>query len=132
MKSIKTLFLSFIVLIMCFNHAHGQYSNIYKQDSLIKVLVKRHVALSQARKTMPGYRVQVFFGPERNEALEVKSEFNKMYEDLPAYLTYQQPNFKIRVGNFKTRLEALKYLKDIQLLYTGAFLVKDNVKLPGL
>jgi len=81
---------------------------------------------------MPGYRVQVFFGPERNEALEVKSEFNKMYEDLPAYLTYQQPNFKIRVGNFKTRLEALKYLKDIQLLYTGAFLVKDNVKLPGL
>jgi hypothetical protein len=45
-------------------------------------------------------------------------------------MTYQQPNFKIRVGDFKTRLEALKFLKEVQGLYSTAFIVKDDVKLP--
>ena len=36
----------------------------------------------------------------------------------------------IRVGDFKTRLEAMKFLKEIQSLYSAAFIVKDDVKLP--
>jgi hypothetical protein len=49
-----------------------------------------------------------------------------------AYIIYQQPNFKIRVGDFRTRLEAMKFLKELQLKYATAFIVRDDVKLPSL
>jgi hypothetical protein len=100
------------------------------QDSLVKVLMNRHVAINQAKRTMPGYRVQIFFGPQRLKANEVKTDFLQIYPAVGAYLIYQQPNFKIRVGDFKTRLEAMKFLKELQPLYSTAFLVKDEVKLP--
>ncbi len=109
----------------------GQYS-MKSQDSLVKVLMNRHIAINQAKKTMSGYRVQIFFGPQRVKATEVKTDFLQIYPNIGAYLVYQQPNFKIRVGDFKTRLEAMKFLKELQPLYSTAFLVKDEVKLPEL
>jgi hypothetical protein len=109
--------------------AQGQYA-ISSQDSLVKLLVNRHIALGQVKRTMPGYRVQIHFGPQRARANEVKSDFLKLYPNVGSYLVYHQPNFKIRVGDFKTRLEALRFLREIQSLYTSAFLVKDDVRLP--
>lgn len=109
--------------------ASAQYS-LSSQDSLVKVLMNRHVALNQVKRTMPGYRVQIYFGPQRAKANEVKTDFLKIFPKTGAYLIYQQPNFKIRVGDFKTRLEAMKFLKEIQPLYGTSFLVKDDVKLP--
>ena len=131
LKYIKAILL-FAVFFLCFKDTNGQYYSISKQDSLVKVLVKRHIALSQAKKTIPGYRIQIYFGPDRNEALELKSDFEKIYKDVTAHLSYQQPNFKIRVGDFTTRLEAQKFYRDIHLLYSSAFLVKDEILLKEL
>lgn len=129
MKIINPLYLFFFLLFFCPGKSSGQYS-MKTQDSLIKVLVNRHVAISQVHHSMPGYRVQIFFGPQRLKANEIKTEFLQNFPNTGAYLVYQQPNFKIRVGDFKTRLEAMKFLKEIQPLYSTAFLVKDEVKLP--
>jgi len=116
--------------MLCINlRVSAQYSPAV-HDSLVKVLVNRHTAISQAKGTMHGYRVQIYFGPQRNSANEVKDDFSKLYADIPAYLSYQQPNFKIRVGNFTTRLEALKFLKEIQPYFSTAFIVEDEVMLP--
>jgi len=106
-----------------------QYS-LKTQDSLIHVLMNRHIAINQAKKTMPGYRVQIYFGSDRSKANDVKTDFLQLFPSKGAYLIYQQPNFKIRVGDFKTRLEAMSFLKEIQSLYSAAFIVKDDVKLP--
>ena len=118
-----------IVLTALPTLAAAQYS-LASQDSLVKVLMNRHVALNQVKRTMPGYRVQIYFGTQRAKANEVKTDFLKIFPKTGAYLIYQQPNFKIRVGDFKTRLEAMKFLKEIQPLYGTSFLVKDEVKLP--
>ncbi|MDQ3050305.1 MAG: SPOR domain-containing protein [Bacteroidota bacterium] len=79
---------------------------------------------------MSGYRIQIYFGSDRTKANEVKTDFLQLFPNKGAYLIYQQPNFKIRVGDHKTRLEAMKFLKEIQSLYSAAFIVKDEVKLP--
>lgn len=107
----------------------AQYT-LRAQDSLVKVLVNRHIAISQVKRSMPGYRVQIHFSPNRTKANEVKSDFLQIYPNVGAYMVYHQPNFKIRVGDFKTRMEAIKFLKEVQPLYSTAFLVKDDVKLP--
>lgn len=112
--------------------ARAQYFSLRTQDSLVQVLMNRHIALGNARQSMAGYRVQIFFGGQRTDANQIKSEFSRMYPLINAYISYQQPNFKVRVGDFKTRLEAMKFLKQIHPLYTTAFIVKDDVRLPDL
>ena len=112
--------------------AQAQYLSMKTQDSLVQVLVKRHTTLGLARQSMPGYRVQIHFGSQRTEANEIRTEFLKSYPDIGAYIIYQQPNFKIRVGDFRTRLEAMKLLKELQMQYSTAFIVRDDVKLPSL
>lgn len=111
------------------SNLHAQYS-VKEQDSLVKILVNRHIAIGQAKRTMPGYRVQIHFGSQRLKANEIRNDFMQIYPNVGAYLIYHQPHFKVSVGDFKTRLEALKFLKEIQPLYSTAFLVREEVKLP--
>ena len=130
MNYLKILITGSVLLISVSDQALSQHYSVAAQDSMVKLLVNRHIAIGQAKRTMPGYRVQIHFGSNRTKANEVKADFLKLYPNVGSYLVYHQPNFKIRVGDFKTRMEAQKFLKDIQPLYSTAFLVKDDVKLP--
>lgn len=94
-------------------------------------LVERHKLLSAAKMSRPGFRVQLYFGNDRSKALEMRSDFMTSYPSYGAYLIYQQPYFKVRAGDFYTRLEAQGFLKKIQSIYSSAFIVTDEVKLPG-
>jgi hypothetical protein len=100
------------------------------RDSSIAQLLRRSITLNETKQSMPGYRIQVYFGTDRGKANEIRNEFIKDHPDTEAYLIYQQPNFKVRVGDFKTRLEALKAMTLISAFYPTAFIVKDEVRLP--
>jgi hypothetical protein len=76
--------------------------------------------------------VQIHFGAEKAKALEIKSKFTSSYSNIPAYFDYQQPYFKIRVGNFRTKLEAYRLLQEILLDFPGAFIVQDDIELPPI
>ncbi len=105
-------------------------TSIAPQDSIANRLVEKHKKLNAVHQSMPGYRVQLYFGNDRNHANEMRTEFLHEYPKTGAYVLYHQPNFKLRVGDFKTRLEAVKFLKEIQTDYNTAFIVQDDVKLP--
>ena len=47
-------------------------------------------------------------------------------------MIYQQPNFKVRTGDFRSRIEAAGFLHKINPHFTNAFIVPDEVKLPDL
>jgi hypothetical protein len=93
----------------------------------------RIARLDSLKKEYPGkpsgFRVQIFFG-NRKEALERKADFIESHPDIPAYISYLAPNFRLRVGDFRTRLEAER-LKDT-LDYTGCYIVRDKIELPDL
>jgi len=76
-----------------------------------------------------GFRIKIHFGTDRAKAMETKSKFLSKYSDYSAYDEYQQPNFVILVGNFKTKPEAYGFLKEIQGDFPNAFIVKDKIKL---
>ena len=101
-------------------------------DSLAQSLVKRHIFINSVKMTMPGFRVQVFYGTQRTKANEIRAEIIQRFPHLPAYIIYQQPNFKLRIGDFKTRLEALQLLDQLQINYPSSFVVRDEVKLPEI
>ena len=107
-------------------------SNII-QDKRVNELVLKHVLINEAKRgTMKGYRVQIHFGPEKAKALEVKSKFLTQNRTTSAYLDYQQPYFKIRVGDFRTKAEAYKLLQEISGDFPGAFIVNDDIELPKM
>ena len=118
----------------------GQEVTIYNQDSSIIItkdsrfdeLVNKQKIQNQINQSMHGYRIQIYFGGIRQKASEVKLDFNSRFPDIQAYLSYQQPNFKVRIGDYRNRFEAQKFLKEIEGLYPTSFIVPDDVKLPPL
>lgn len=75
-----------------------------------------------------GYRVKIHFGSDKTKAREVQAKFSSKYSDIPTYEDYQQPNFVINVGNFKTKLEAYELIKKIKDDYPYAFIVKSKIR----
>ncbi len=100
------------------------------EDPRVKELVQKYADSQRGR--MKGYRVQIHFGPEKAKAKEAKARFLVKHSDVPAYEPYQPPFFKIRVGDFRTKLEAYKFLQDIKNEFPGSFIVDDEIDLPRI
>ena len=128
--SIKTLLLFSLLLLFLTINSNAQI--VDNNDSSINVVIDKQIRINQKKQSMPGYRVQIYVGGKRDKANEIKSSFNNSFPAITAYIAYQQPNFKVRVGDCKTRLEALNILEQIKAHYEVAFVVKDEVKLPSI
>ena len=77
-------------------------------------MVERHVELNQRVKTIPGYRVQIasFSGANsKTSAFNLRENFITDYPSVQAYIVFDEPNFKVKVGDFRTRLEAYAFLQ---------------------
>jgi len=101
------------------------------QEYKIKELVDKHIEIN-SKAPIKGYRVKIHFGTDKNQAKDVKGAFISKFPDIPAYEKYDQPNFNIRVGDFRTKLEAYSFLKKIQPDFPAAFIVQDEIEFPEL
>ena len=110
----------------------GKDSLIMNTDSRVTKLQQKYVELNKLKQSCAGYRIQVHFGNEREKAKEIKTKFLQAFPDIPAYDSYQSPNFRVRVGDFRSKLEASKYLKQISASFPSSFIVTDNIKYPKL
>jgi hypothetical protein len=111
---------------------HKDSTVILTRDNRLDKLITKQKDYNTLKQTMPGYRIQIYFGGVRPKASEVKIDFSGKHPDVPAYITYSAPNFKVRVGDFRTRLEAVKFMKSIEGQYPTIFIVPDEVALPPL
>jgi len=88
-------------------------------------------AYGEHKHPQKGYRVQIFLG-ERAAAETIKRSFLQKHPDTPAYLSWLAPNFRLRVGDLRTRLEAEHLLRDMKVLYPGSYIVPDEIEMPRL
>jgi len=82
--------------------------------------------------TSPGFRVQIDFGQERNAVNKTKADFSTKYPSMTSYITYKQPYFRVSVGDFRTKLEAVCFLNKVKTDYPAAFIVADKIVPPPL
>ncbi|MCK6650490.1 MAG: SPOR domain-containing protein [Bacteroidia bacterium] len=101
------------------------------QDYKIKELQVKHIEVN-AKSSIDGYRIKIHFGSDKTKAKEIKGKFIAKFPLIPAYEKYDQPNFNIRVGNFRTKLDAYKALKEIQPEFPSSFIVQDEIEFPDL
>lgn len=77
--------------------------------------------------TTQGYRVQFFFGQSRAEAYAAQSRLQARYPELRTYITYSEPNFKVRAGDFRTRLEAAKLVQELRPVFPTLFIISEKI-----
>jgi hypothetical protein len=135
---LKNYFLIFVFLFL-YNIVSAQKAGkveIIVQDYRINSLVSKHIAFNENRSSIRGFRIQIFFDSGNNsksKAVSAMSEFNAKHPDIGAYLMFQEPNFKVRVGDFRTRMDAQRFLHKITEESPNAFIVKDNeINYPSL
>ncbi len=104
-------------------------TNIY-QSSQIKDIVNDIVYNHSIYDGTLGYRIQIYSGSSqkaKQRALQLISNFRLQYPDIEPYLKYKEPNFKVRVGDFRTKSEALRAMQDIKKKYNNTFIVLDVI-----
>lgn len=80
-----------------------------------------------------GYSIQLLFDKDINKVKEAQSVFTTKHPEIHNYLSYKEPNFRLRVGSFRTKMEASKLLEELKLEYPGAYEVTElNIKSPQL
>lgn len=103
------------------------------QDSRIDKMLSWHIENNKIKNKIDGYRVEIFFSSDLDakvEALNIKEEFLEIYPNYNVHVKYISPNFRVRVGDFRTKNEALKLYKEIKDTYRVAFIVSDAIDFP--
>lgn len=74
-----------------------------------------------------GYRIQVYVGNERREVDEAKSYIYQNFPDLSTYLTFSQPTYRLKAGDFTSRIDAERYYNTIRQRYSMAMIVSERI-----
>ncbi len=85
-----------------------------------------------------GYRVQVFSGNNprlsKSEAFSKKKMIEEAFPDTPAYVDYDSPNWRLRVGDFRTKEEAVVFMQELKKAFPDMgkemYTVVDKIKIP--
>lgn len=119
----------FLILFVVLNKTVFSQEN--QTQTLLKVKALQEKKAEYHKRTngeSDGYRLKIHFSADRTKAKEVKNKFDAKYNDMFTYEDYQQPNFVITVGDYRTKLEAFEALKRIKEDYPYAFIVKSKVR----
>lgn len=82
-----------------------------------------------------GYRVGIFFDNgefARAKAAAAKAAFEEAYPDVKVYMVYENPYFKVSVGNCVTSEEAIVLLGRIKAHFPGAYLMREEMSVADL
>lgn len=103
-------------------------SSVVASDSLQKSM-QEYIATNPSRNVSV-FRLRIFFDNKRDARAvseQVMSEFQEIYPSVPVFRGYSNPYFKVTVGNFRSKSEAMKFLNEIKSQYPSVFLVKEVI-----
>ncbi|AVR45298.1 translation initiation factor IF-2 [Christiangramia fulva] len=98
-----------------------------QQSEKIEKLMEVKTELNKNNKIGDRYVIQLFYG-DNGEANEVKKKYDELLFEYPSQIVYEAPNYKVWVGNFRSRLEADRALLIIKESFPAAFIPKPRRK----
>lgn len=104
------------------------------KDSRIDALVKKQgmIIPPATSPQIVGYRVQLFFDSDRKLVDEARSKFIAAYPKVDSYIVFTAPNYVLKVGDFRTELEAERIKDNLFVNFPTSFIVKELVNLPRI
>ena len=128
----KYKLLSFLFfLILCQLNAFGQ-----TKEGTVRIESSAHIDEMVAQKkdynktveTLQGYKIQIYYGSEK-ECYEVKDEFSSLFPDINTSIIFSTPQWKLQIGNYRTRLEADYAMVNIKKEYPAAIVLATEIDL---
>jgi len=107
---------------------------VVHKDPRIDQLVNKQIEINDittrdSRRSAAGFRIMVISSNNRNKVLEAKTKMYQRFPELKAYMMYQSPFFRLKVGNFLERTDAEEYLAKVQKLFdTNVYIVPDTIE----
>ena len=110
----------------------GEYVVGYFCPPMLQSLLDLHIRGNNKEETAAGYRVQIYAGSRLEFANEAKADFLQSFGDfdISIYQKWQPPHFRVRVGDFLSRSEAMREMAAFRQVFPDAFIVKDIINLP--
>ncbi len=132
MKKVKLYKFVLVAFLFCFVlklNAQEKAMVKFIQDNRVERLIAKH---KKYNDEMPGqgFRVQIFFDSgsnSRDRAYRKKSGFLNRYAGIKAYVVFETPYYKVRVGDFMTHLDAEGFKNKIINEYPEAYIVEDEI-----
>ena len=106
--------------------------SVHQSQATLSAL-NTHVGRNSSRKDT-GYRVRIYFDNQQNSramSQAAMTRFSASYPSIPAYWSYQAPFFKVTVGDYRTKSEAMELLRAIKESFPTAFVVKEQISYPA-
>ncbi len=102
----------------------------YSVNDSIQATVQQIALANTIIESFPGYRIQVYSASSRENALEI---IKYLEEELkikdPIYLHYEQPNFKVKIGDYTNRIRAYEVHATLKTEYPYSIIIRDDIKL---
>lgn len=132
MRKQSILIISIFIIISFYIKAQSGDDKkvVIHQSPAIGKLVVKHIEINKNFNKSDGYRVQIFSISGANSsdrANLMKAEFISKYPDAEVHIVYKAPSYKVRLGDFRQKLDAEKYMKSIKSDYPFAFVVVDKI-----
>jgi len=112
-------------------HESGRNNKITLElDSLLEANYYKLLASNKKDSGIPGYRIRIFSESgvgAKEEQQRVKARFLTLYPGIDAYYRYDEPYFKVYVGDCRTRSDVLKLIDKIKRDFPNPFVVDDFI-----
>lgn len=100
------------------------------KDSRIDDLVR---AQSQPPNSeISGYRLQLTFDSNKAIVDDSRSRFSAQFPKVDTYVEFVAPHYFLKVGDFRTQLEAEKVKAATSAQFPTGFIVKEKINLPRI
>ena len=102
------------------------------QSAPVKQALQKYVS-TNAEKSITGYRVRVFYNNEpsaRSRSEMIEATLKEQYPGIGVYRTFESPNYKVTVGDFRSKDEALGIYNALKGTYPTAYIIKETINYP--
>ncbi len=130
----KHFVVTVVALFVFLASSYASDTIIVRKDPRLDVLTAKQAQINKRSSMMTsngqykGYRLQVLSTRSRDEAFKTKTDLLTRFPDEKAYLLYQSPYFRVRIGNFLKREDADKLRKQISSSFpNGCYVVEDAI-----
>jgi uncharacterized protein YxjI len=121
----KPIFYSMILSLSVFYSKAQIIKNTANNDSKIEQLLNEKRKINSSIALNDRYKIQIFSG-ESEKAKKMLVLFKQEFKEIDATIVFNTPNYKVWVGNFKTRMEAERNFVEIKKKYKNVLLIKPN------
>lgn len=119
--------------LTCAAQAQQEQIKVVKDNRIDALVEKQGRVIPPAIKPqIDGFRIQLFFDSNKDAVQDARNKFVSKFPTVDTYIEFNAPNFFLKVGDFRTRLDAEKIKVEVESEFPTSFIVQEKINLPRL